>query len=226
MKASRVLIIGSSPQVFALRGQLLDKGFACSVAYDNGEVFRHISEQSPDIVLLEFNSRMPVNQDLPGTIKREKSLPVIALLHQDALKNGGLDSNVDDFIIEPFSDTELVLRIERLLKNSSARTEVNPDEIVTAGDLVIDTAKCEVSIGGRIVLLAFKEYELLKFLVGNRGRVFTRQVLLDKVWGIDYFGGDRTVDVHIRRLRSKIEDSKHSFIETIRSIGYRFKEDI
>ena len=95
-------------------------------------------------------------------------------------------------------------------------------ELIKDGDLVIDLAKYEVSVGGRPVLLTFREYELLKFMTSNRGRVFTREALLTKVWGYDYFGGDRTVDVHIRRLRSKIEDSHHTFIETVRSIGYRF----
>ncbi len=223
MKANRVLIIGSTPQVFALRGHLLEHGLACSVTYGNGEAFRLISEQSPDIILVEISSNAP---DLVGTIKREKSLPLIGLLHREVMKNGAGDLNVDDFIIEPYAVDELLLRIKRLLKNLPAQPEANPEEIITAGDLVIDTAKCEVTVGGKIIMLAFKEYELLKFLVSNRGRVFTRQALLDRVWGYDYFGGDRTVDVHVRRLRSKIEDSKHSFIETVRSIGYRFREDI
>ena len=79
------------------------------------------------------------------------------------------------------------------------------------------------SVEGVVVELTFKEYELLKLLAGHPGRVYTREVLLDKIWGYDYYGGDRTVDVHIRRLRSKIEDSNHIFIETVRNIGYRFK---
>ena len=91
---------------------------------------------------------------------------------------------------------------------------------------MIDIARCEVSVGGRLVMLTFKEYQLLKFLASNRGTVFTRDALLNKVWGYDFFGGDRTVDVHIRRLRSKIEDANHAFIETVRNIGYRFREEI
>ena len=90
--------------------------------------------------------------------------------------------------------------------------------------LVIDLANCEVRVGGKIVELTFKEYELLKFLARDRGRVFSREALLNKVWGYDYFGGDRTVDVHVRRLRSKIEISGQTFIETVRNIGYRFKK--
>jgi DNA-binding response OmpR family regulator len=226
MKTIRVLIMGSSQGVYSLRARLLEKGFACWVASSNGETFRQISEQSPDIILLEISAESANNRDLIETIKREKPLPIVALLRNDVLKDGDIDSNLDDFIVEPYLVDELSLRIRRLVKTSLSQTSVNPAEIITAGDLVIDTAKCEVSVAGRLVILAFKEYELLKFLINNRGRVFTRQALLDKVWGYDYFGGDRTVDVHIRRLRSKIEDAEHAFIDTVRSIGYRFREDI
>jgi len=90
---------------------------------------------------------------------------------------------------------------------------------------LINRAKCEVTLAGRVLMLTFMEYELLKFLASNKGRVFTREVLLNKVWGYDYYGGDRTVDVHIRRLRSKIEDLTHTFIETVRNIGYKFREN-
>jgi DNA-binding response OmpR family regulator len=102
---------------------------------------------------------------------------------------------------------------------------VQTEETIQCGDLVIDLANCEVRVGGKVVELTFKEYELLKFLAKDRGRVFTREALLHKVWGYDYFGGDRTVDVHVRRLRSKIEDSGQTFIETVRNIGYRFTKN-
>jgi two-component system alkaline phosphatase synthesis response regulator PhoP len=98
------------------------------------------------------------------------------------------------------------------------------EDVIRCGDLVIDSAKCEVSLSGKPIILTFKEYQLLKFLASNKEKVFTREALLNKVWGWDYYGGDRTVDVHIRRLRSKIEDINHSFIETIRNIGYRFRK--
>ena len=91
--------------------------------------------------------------------------------------------------------------------------------------MTIDLVKYEVTLENRVIELTFKEYELLLYLASNKGRVFTREALLNKVWGFDYFGGDRTVDVHIRRLRSKIEDSEHTFIDTVRNIGYRFKKN-
>ena len=130
---------------------------------------------------------------------------------------------IDDFVIQPYNMRELILRIKRLL---NYRTEsVDGDEPIKCNGLVMDIAKCEVTVVGKVVALTFREYELLQFLAGNRGRVFSRQTLLDKVWGYDYYGGDRTVDVHVRRLRSKIENSKHTFIETVRNIGYRFKAE-
>jgi DNA-binding response OmpR family regulator len=96
--------------------------------------------------------------------------------------------------------------------------------VLRCGALLIDLANYKVMLDGRPIELTFKEYELLRFLASNRDKVFTREALLNRVWGYDYFGGARTVDVHIRRLRSKIEDRGHAFIETIRNVGYRFHE--
>jgi DNA-binding response OmpR family regulator len=123
--------------------------------------------------------------------------------------------------VEPFDQSELVVRINRIL---TKELRSNGSEIIECGDLIIDVGKCEVYLNNRLLSLTFTEYELLRFLAKNRGRVFTRDALLNEVWGYDYFGGDRTVDVHIRRLRNKIEDQDHIFVETVRNIGYKFKE--
>jgi DNA-binding response OmpR family regulator len=152
-------------------------------------------------------------------IRRKRHLPVLALVSTDGIGCVGSNLEVDDFVVRPYDLTELVTRTKRII-DWIDNTE--NEDLIRCGDLVIDVAKCEVSIGGRLFALTFKEYELLKFLAKNRGRVFTREALLNEVWGYDYYGGDRTVDVHIRRLRSKIEDSTHTFIETIRNIGYKF----
>ena len=137
----------------------------------------------------------------------------------------GIDSNleIDDFVVRPFDLPELVVRVKRTLRRTS---NIDKQELITCGDLMIDPAKREVSINGRLVVLTFKEYELLKVLISSRGKVFTRETLLNQVWGYDYYGGDRTVDVHIRRLRSKIEDATHTFIETVRNIGYKLSEHV
>jgi two-component system, OmpR family, alkaline phosphatase synthesis response regulator PhoP len=159
--------------------------------------------------------------ELAQRMRQEMNIPLIALIPREILN--GLDSStdIDDFVVKPWEATEVMIRIKRILRQKES---MESEDIIRCGDLVIDSAKCEVSLSGKPIILTFKEYQLLKFLANNKGKVFTRDVLLDKVWGWDYYGGDRTVDVHIRRLRSKIEDSTHTFIETVRNIGYKFKE--
>lgn len=128
-------------------------------------------------------------------------------------------SGLDDFLVLPSSVHELLARV-RLLLWKTHRT--NNDDLIIAGDLVIDQANYSVSVQGRTLELTFKEYELLRFLVAHRGRVFTREALLNQVWGYDYYGGTRTVDVHIRRIRAKLGPDHEDLVETIRNVGYRF----
>ena len=129
---------------------------------------------------------------------------------------------IDDFVIQPYNMRELILRIKRLL---NYRTEsVDGDEPIKCNGLVMDIAKCEVTVVGKVVALTFREYELLQFLAGNRGRVFSRQTLLDKVWGYGHEGYEHTVNSHINRLRAKIESnpSKPDKIVTVWGVGYKF----
>jgi DNA-binding response OmpR family regulator len=127
----------------------------------------------------------------------------------------------DDFVLWPAGGVEMLLRVRAILRR---RANVDSENVLRCGALLIDLANYKVMLDGRPIELTFKEYELLRFLASNRDKVFTREALLNRVWGYDYFGGARTVDVHIRRLRSKIEDRGHAFIETIRNVGYRFHE--
>jgi two-component system alkaline phosphatase synthesis response regulator PhoP len=221
---NRLLIITEESQgISELYSGLVQKGFACEIASAKDDGIKKIVEQAPDLVLVAMNghwanSRM---QELSQKIKQERPLPIVALVNKEALDSLDVNSKgIDDFVVKPGDLNELVLRIKRLLRKSG---DTGTGELIKCGDLLIDLAKCEVSVSGRIVELTFKEYEVLRFLASNPGRVFTRNTLLNKVWGYDYYGGDRTVDVHVRRLRSKIEDSNHTFIETVRNIGYRFK---
>ena len=131
-----------------------------------------------------------------------------------------MNSELDDFIIGPPRTEELELRESRLVSKLKA---VRDQDSICIGDLVINTANFEVTVSGRRISLRYKEYELLLLMASNPGRVFSRDALLNQIWGYEYLGGTRTVDVHIRRLRSKIEDSDHTFIETVWQGGYRFK---
>ncbi len=223
-REKKLLIITESiKDINGLSSELARRGFACSVTHAQNGVIEQITTGNPDLVLLAVNGH-PTDSglwELPRRIKQARPLPVMALVSKENL--GDLDvnlSSVDDFLIEPGDLNELVLRAKRLLANTGG---TDSREIIECDDLVIDLAKCEVTLNGRLVAFTFKEYELLRFLASHQGRVYTRDALLSKVWGYDYFGGDRTVDVHIRRLRSKIEDTSHTFIETVRNIGYRFQ---
>ena len=217
---SRLFIIAKeSGVVRELLSEITQNGFVCSIASSGDGVINQLYEQAADLVVLETDSHRRI-KEMSQKIKREKNIPIIALTCRQTLDSlDGHLSDIDDFVIKPGDAKELMLRAKRLIQN---RVKEDNDEQIKHDDLVIDLARCEVMLNGRSVTLTFREYELLKFLASNPGHVFTRDTLLDRVWGYDYFGGDRTVDVHIRRLRSKIEDSNHVFIETVRNIGYRF----
>jgi len=178
-------------------------------------------EYSPDVIILELAAGAEdteVKLILEGR-RGGDSPPVIALMDPDRLSSFDPGLGLDDFLVTTASPQELSLRVRRALRR---RTGVDIKNIVRSGDLEIDLASYTVHLGGRPVELTYKEYELLRFLATNAGRVFTREALLNKVWGYDFYGGARTVDVHIRRLRSKIEE-RDTFIETVRNVGYRFR---
>ena len=176
--------------------------------------------QETQVLLLEIDDKIPdvATWEIILKEKQERKVPVIALVNRESLDTVKLPIEIDDFLMTPYNAEELALRIKRLLGETGGEEST---ALISGQGLAIDTDACEVSIGGRKVDLTFKEYELLKLLAGNKGRVFTREALLNKIWGYDYYGGDRTVDVHIRRLRSKIEQDRQ-YIETVRNIGYRF----
>lgn len=148
-------------------------------------------------------------------------LPVISLVPRDMLQDFDLKLGISDFVVNPPDADELITRI-KLTLHRNRREE--GDDVIRAGSLVINPSTYEVSLRGKRVNLRFKEYELLRLLATNPGRVYSREALLSSIWGYDYFGGTRTVDVHIRRLRSKIEDAEHPYIETIWNVGYRFRD--
>ena len=206
--------------VAELRSGLSQNGFTCSTTYDSREVVEEVLERLPDLVLVDVDDYSRA-RELSQMIKRERPLPVVALVNRERLDNVDGHLDIDDFVIKPCEAREIELRAKRLLRRAN---NADNNDVIRCGDLIIDLVKYEVSVGGKPIMLTFKEYELLKFLAGNKGRVFTREALLNRVWGYDYYGGDRTVDVHVRRLRSKIGDSTHTLIETVRNIGYRLRE--
>jgi two-component system alkaline phosphatase synthesis response regulator PhoP len=147
-------------------------------------------------------------------------MATLAVLRGEELGRVDLPLRVDDFVVLPASGEELAARTRRVLSRRQGPTDAN---VIRCGDLLIDLGSYRVFVAGRPVELTYKEYELLRFLASHGDQVCTRETILNQVWGYDFYGGARTVDVHIRRLRSKIEARGHTFIETVRNVGYRFR---
>ncbi len=176
-----------------------------------------------DAALVEFSpATRPVFDALAADKETAERLPLLAVLGPEQLHDYEAYEPAGDFVLWPALPEELAVRLRIAVRR---RRGAEPEHLLRFGDLAIDLANYRVSVAGRHVQLTFKEYELLRFLATNRDKVFTREALLNRVWGYDYYGGARTVDVHIRRLRAKIESGHRTFIETIRNVGYRFKEE-
>ena len=199
-----------------------ETNFSLHLIPKNGVSIDTIVEKDPDLLIIN-----PVNtyfeiMDLYYAIKKEpqaQDLPIVLLMDESEMKTADLPSGIQEVLYRPLRMSEAVARLKLLFKRIH---KIDQKNLIQRGKLVIDVAKYEIRIGDKKIDLTFTEFELLKFLCGHPGTVFTREVLLNKVWGYEYYGGTRTVDVHIRRLRSKIEGRSSSFIETVRNIGYKF----
>ncbi|MBI2165675.1 MAG: response regulator transcription factor [Chloroflexi bacterium] len=205
----------------ALAQNLRAGGFTTVPLADVGLLAPTPAETRPDAILMDLVKADVSEAKAALQEAQQYNLPVLALLAEGLLDDEECHLKASDFLLEPLRPQELLTRISRLLRQR--QVDGGAENLVRAGDLVINPEQYTVTLGGRPVLLTYKEYELLRLLASNPGKAYTRESLLNHVWGYDYFGGTRTVDVHIRRLREKIEDAHHSFIETVWNVGYRFK---
>jgi two-component system phosphate regulon response regulator PhoB len=200
-------------------------GFEVLEAADSRAARAQVTDRRPDLMLIDWMLPDMSGLELTRLIKRDKEtreIPIIMLtaraLEQD--KVTGLDSGADDYITKPFSARELVARIQAVLRRGSA---VQSGDRLEIEGLVLDQASQRVTVGDRTVSLGPTEYRLLQFFVTHPDRVFTRAQLLDRVWGGNVYVEERTIDVHIRRLRKALEDFGHDrFVQTVRGSGYRF----
>lgn len=202
-----------------------------AVAFENGEsLLEEVKATVPDLFILDLMlpgiDGLEVCRQLRSDT-RTKKVPIIMLTakSEEFDKVLGLEMGADDYLTKPFSVRELVARVKAILRRF-ADTAPTESETIRQGDIVIDLVRHEVYKNGKLLDMPLKEYELLKMLLQNKGKVLSREMLLDKIWGFDYYGETRTVDVHIRYLRQKIEDddSNPVYIETVRGIGYRFND--
>lgn len=214
----------------ALLVALEGEGFHVETAADGVEAIARFEATQPVLVLLDVMLPRMSGVDVCRELRTRSQVPIIMVTARNAEIDAvvGLEVGADDYVTKPFRLRELVARVRAALRRgprADATQDADRDEEIEIGDVRVDVARHEVVVGGSVVPLPRKEFELLELLMLNAGRVLTRDVLIDRVWGPNYFGDTKTLDVHIKRLRSKIEvDPAHpTRIMTVRGIGYRFE---
>ena len=202
------------------------EGFETQIASDGEQAIEKFRVFRPDIVMLDVMLPKLDGWGVLSEIRSEGKTPVIMLTAKGELSDrvSGLNAGADDYIVKPFEMKEVIARVSAVMRRSGSEPD-KPKRLVF-DNLVIDMERFELIVNGKRIDTPPKELELLAFLAGNPNRVYTRDQLLDEVWGFDYFGDSRTVDVHIKRLREKIEGaSEHWELKTVWGVGYRFDTD-
>ncbi len=225
---TRVLVVEDEESFSdALSYMLRKEGFEVAVAPTGTDALDEFDRSGADLVLLDL--MLP---GVPGTevcrqLRSRSSVPVIMLTAKESEvdKVVGLELGADDYVTKPFSSRELVARIRAVLRRGTDAVEVAP-AILEAGPVRMDVERHVVSVAGEPVRLPLKEFELLEFLLRNAGRVLTRGQLIDRIWGADYVGDTKTLDVHVKRLRATIEPdpAQPTYLLTVRGLGYKFED--
>lgn len=218
------IVVSTVParQAYFLRA-LVEKGYRWAFGADDASTADEVLRSSTDLLVVDAVALNDRTAGLVSSVRRVSGLamlPVLAVVPETGAPEALAVPYWDEFVLDPFRPGELILRIEMLL--ARRRGSLTPE--VNFGPVTIDFDKYDVTRSGRRVSLTYKEHELLRFLASNPDRPFTREALLDRVWGTDYIGGVRTVDVHVRRLRAKLGDLAGKTIETVRGVGYRFRK--
>ena len=224
---TRILIVEDEPSLSDPLAFLLGReGYETAIAADGPAALAEFDRAGADLVLLDL--MLP---GLPGTevcreLRTRSSVPIIMLTAKDSEVDivVGLELGADDYVTKPYSTRELLARIRAVLRRR-VETEDDDEAVLEAGSVRMDVERHSVSVDGVTVPMPLKEFELLELLLRNAGRVLTRGQLIDRVWGVDYFGDTKTLDVHIKRIRSKIEKepSEPVMLVTVRGLGYRFE---
>ena len=224
----RVLVVDDElPILEVVSYNLRKEGYQTLTACDAEQCMEIARSERPDLILLDVMLPSASGFDVCRLLRKQSSVPIILLTArtEEMDRVVGLELGADDYVTKPFSMRELMARVKSVLRRS--RTLEATGEILQAGNLTIDVGRYVVTLDSQPIDLSPKEFELLRFLVTHPGQVFTRQALLDSVWGADAYVEDRTVDVHIRWLREKIESepSRPDRILTVRGVGYKLREE-
>ena len=208
---------------------LKSEGYEVITAYDGQEAINKALTDNPDLIILDVMLPEKDGFQVLKEVRQQIAIPVIMLTAKEAEEDKvcGLDLGADDYMTKPFGMKELLARVKANLRRIEYLNSASDSEYIVSGDLIIDLNKYEVSKNGEVVDLTIREYELIKFLSLTPEQVYTREQLLEKVWGYEYYGDIRTVDVTVRRLREKIEDKEgdYKYVVTKRGVGYYFRRN-
>jgi two-component system response regulator RegX3 len=224
---TRVLVVEDEESFSdALSFMLRREGYEVGIAVDGTQALEEFDRHGADLVLLDLMLPGVSGTEVCRTLRQRSSVPIIMVTAKDGEvdKVVGLELGADDYVTKPFSSRELVARIRAVLRRRGEPDELLPT-VVEAGPVRIDVDRHLVTVRGEGVSLPLKEFDLLELLMRNAGRVLTRGQIIDRVWGSDYVGDTKTLDVHIKRLRAKIEDDPGSPVQivTVRGLGYKFE---
>ena len=229
MAKEKILIVDDEEHIIELlKFNLLNAGYDVFTANDGIDAVKIAKAEKPSLLLLDLMLPGIDGFDVCKEIKRDNEMKKTSIIMLTAKgeeldKILGLELGADDYITKPFSVRELLARVKAVLRRTNSFSETE-DDVYDSQNLKVDFERHEVYVNGEKIDLTLKEFELLQILIKNKGKILKRETLLDKIWGYEYIGETRTVDVHIRYLRKKIEedDKNPRFIETIRGVGYRF----
>lgn len=226
--AARVLIVDDEKLIVkGIRFSLEKDDYEVDTAYDGGEALEKAKENTYDVILLDLMLPVMNGMDVCRQIREFSDVPIIMLTAkgEDMDKILGLEYGTDDYITKPFNILEVKARIKAILRRTRAAKKNVEENVIVNGDVRLDKDNRRVQICGREINLTGKEFELLEFLVANPGKVYGRAKLLQLIWGKDYPGDERTVDVHVRRLREKIEPnpSEPRYVQTKWGVGYYYQ---
>ncbi|MBI2267035.1 MAG: response regulator transcription factor [Armatimonadetes bacterium] len=228
MAKEKILVVDDERNIVELLKFNLEKeGYEVVTAYDGFEAVKMAKEERPDLIILDLMLPGQGGLEVCRILRKEMKVPIIMATAkgEEIDKILGLELGADDYVTKPFSPRELIARVKAILRRTSVRME-DQDELAYK-ELIINLARHEVRVKGDVIDLKPKEFELLKLLATNAGKVFTRDFLLEQLWGYDYLGDTRTVDVHVRRIRQKIEEdaAMPKYLKTVHGIGYKFQHD-
>ncbi|MFM7451132.1 MAG: response regulator [Actinomycetota bacterium] len=225
---TKILIVEDEPSFSEALEFLLGKeGFAVVTAENGSDAIKKFEQGGIDLVLLDLMIPEVVGTEVCRQIRAKSKVPIIMLTAKDSEvdKVVGLEIGADDYVTKPYSARELVARIRAVLRRNSGELGVSDSGVMTVASVRMDIERHQVSVNGIPISLPLKEFELLEFLMRNAGRVLTRGQLMDRVWGSDYVGDTKTLDVHVKRLRAKIENDPANpvLIQTVRGLGYKME---